>query len=140
MDRPHPVRWLSDQGRTGLRELPSNAAWLASQVARPGEAAATGTRERARRLKDSVTEAAPGGESIDKKLKRARAAARRAQESEEEALEVASWSEERSERVRDNTRRLYMAMTRAGQRLLMTHVGPLPEVLDRTVAHCRAPG
>jgi hypothetical protein len=46
--------------------------------------------------------------------------------------------EERSERIRDNTRRLYMAMTRAGQRLLMTHVGPLPEVLDRTVAHCHA--
>ncbi len=34
--------------------------------------------------------------------------------------------EERSERVRDTTRRLYMAMTRAGQRLVLTYVGIPP--------------
>lgn len=34
--------------------------------------------------------------------------------------------EERAERVRDTTRRLYMAMTRAGQRLVLTYVGELP--------------
>jgi superfamily I DNA/RNA helicase len=36
---------------------------------------------------------------------------------------------ERAERVRDNTRRLYMAMTRAGQRLVMTYVGTPPAAL-----------
>jgi superfamily I DNA/RNA helicase len=35
--------------------------------------------------------------------------------------------DERAERVRDNTRRLYMAMTRAGQRLVLTYVGTPPE-------------
>ncbi|MCC6606079.1 MAG: DEAD/DEAH box helicase [Anaerolineae bacterium] len=37
--------------------------------------------------------------------------------------------EERAELVRDNTRKLYMAITRAGQRLVITYVGPLPELL-----------
>jgi superfamily I DNA/RNA helicase len=38
--------------------------------------------------------------------------------------------EERAERLRDNTRRLYMAMTRAGQRLVMTYVGAAPPALQ----------
>ncbi|MEZ4593588.1 MAG: AAA family ATPase [Chloroflexota bacterium] len=37
--------------------------------------------------------------------------------------------EERAELVRDNTRKLYMAITRAGQRLVITYVGSLPELL-----------
>jgi len=39
--------------------------------------------------------------------------------------------EEREEVVRDNTRKLYMACTRAGQRLVITYVGPLPDVLSQ---------
>ena len=35
---------------------------------------------------------------------------------------------ERAELIRDNTRKLYMAFTRAGQRLAMTYVGELPSV------------
>ncbi len=37
--------------------------------------------------------------------------------------------EERAELIRDNTRKLYMAITRAGQRLVITYVGALPETL-----------
>lgn len=37
--------------------------------------------------------------------------------------------EERATVIRDNTRKLYMACTRAGQRLIITYVGPLPEML-----------
>jgi superfamily I DNA/RNA helicase len=37
--------------------------------------------------------------------------------------------EERAELIRDNTRKLYMAITRAGQRLVMTFVGDLPNEL-----------
>ncbi len=36
---------------------------------------------------------------------------------------------ERESLIRDNTRKLYMAATRAGQRLVLTYVGELPEVL-----------
>lgn len=37
--------------------------------------------------------------------------------------------EEREGLIRDNTRKLYMAATRAGQRLVLTYSGDLPEVL-----------
>lgn len=36
---------------------------------------------------------------------------------------------EQVELIRDNTRRLYMAMTRAGQRLIISYVGPPPDML-----------
>jgi hypothetical protein len=37
-------------------------------------------------------------------------------------------AEERTELIRENTRKLYMAFTRAGQRLALTYVGELPPV------------
>lgn len=39
--------------------------------------------------------------------------------------------EERLELIRDNTRKLYMAITRAGQRLVITYAGEIPEVFRR---------
>lgn len=39
--------------------------------------------------------------------------------------------EERTELIRDNTRKLYMALTRAGQRLVLTYVGRIPQNLAR---------
>jgi superfamily I DNA/RNA helicase len=42
--------------------------------------------------------------------------------------------EERVELIRNNTRRLYMAMTRAGQRLVITYVGEVPDTLRRMSA------
>lgn len=38
--------------------------------------------------------------------------------------------DEREELIRDNTRKLYMATTRAGQRLVLTYVGELPQALQ----------
>ena len=38
--------------------------------------------------------------------------------------------EERAELIRTNTRKLYMAITRTGQRLVITYVGVLPPVLE----------
>ena len=37
--------------------------------------------------------------------------------------------EERENLIRENTRKIYMAFTRAGQRLVITYVGKLPESL-----------
>jgi hypothetical protein len=42
--------------------------------------------------------------------------------------------EERLELMRDNTRKLYMACTRAGQRLVLTYVGPVPDGLREVSA------
>ena len=41
--------------------------------------------------------------------------------------------EERANLVRENTRKLYMAFTRAGQRLILTHRGELPASLKKLV-------
>jgi superfamily I DNA/RNA helicase len=40
-------------------------------------------------------------------------------------------ADERTELIRDNTRKFYMAFTRAGQRLAITYVGDLPDVFQR---------
>jgi hypothetical protein len=40
---------------------------------------------------------------------------------------------ERAELIRDNTRKLYMACTRAGQRLVLTYVGDVPELLQKKI-------
>ena len=37
---------------------------------------------------------------------------------------------ERAELIRDNTRKLYMACTRAGQRLILTYVGEVPDLFS----------
>src|SRR5215216_4381546 len=100
MARPYPTRWLSDQARLGLRELPTNAAWLLSRAVRPADAAgsaAAGTRDKARKLRASL----PVGDSVETRMKRARAAAERAQEAEDDALEAAQWSKESSDHVRE---------------------------------------
>jgi superfamily I DNA/RNA helicase len=46
---------------------------------------------------------------------------------EEQSLRLSD--EEREGLIRDNTRKLYMAATRAGQRLVLTYSGELPEVM-----------
>ncbi len=47
---------------------------------------------------------------------------------EEQSLMLSD--DEREALMRDNTRKLYMAATRAGQRLVITYVGELPEILN----------
>jgi hypothetical protein len=109
MNPPHPVHWLSEQARHGLRELPSNAAWLLSRAAQPAEvagdaagSAASSSRDTARRVKASVIDATPiGGDSVETRMKRARDAAERAREAEERALEAAQDAKGRSEYARE---------------------------------------
>jgi superfamily I DNA/RNA helicase len=50
---------------------------------------------------------------------------------EEQSLRLSD--EEREGLIRDNTRKLYMAATRAGQRLVLTYSGELPEVLRKAL-------
>jgi hypothetical protein len=50
---------------------------------------------------------------------------------EEQSLRLAD--EEREDLIRDHTRKIYMAATRAGQRLVFTYVGELPDPLKRIV-------
>ena len=64
---------LSERARTGLREMPSNAAWLLSRALKPaeavGEAAESATAAPAiagAKVRAAVLDAAPvGGDSVD---------------------------------------------------------------------------
>ncbi|HAD06444.1 MAG TPA: hypothetical protein DCE76_04720 [Anaerolineaceae bacterium] len=51
---------------------------------------------------------------------------------EEQSLRLSD--EEREEIIRSNTRKIYMAATRAGQRLVLTYVGELPSVLQQAIS------
>ena len=56
---------LAERTRAGLREMPSNAAWLVSRA-----------RDRRRQLSAAVVDASPvGGNSVETQMKRAREAA-----------------------------------------------------------------
>ena len=87
---------LSERTRTGLREMPSNAAWLLSRAFTPAESvgdktesATAGVRDRGRRVKAALIDAAPGGgDSVEIRMERARDASVRAREAEEQAVEA----------------------------------------------------
>jgi colicin import membrane protein len=99
---------LLERARTGLREMPSNAAWLLSRVFEPAEAIGTaaesataGARDRGRKLAAGIVDAAPvGGDSVELRVERARDAAARAREAEDRALEAARESKGLAEHAR----------------------------------------
>src|SRR6188472_1960688 len=86
--RPWRLRLVLERTRMGLREMPSNAVWLVSRVARPAGAIG-GARDKGRQVVAAVVDAAPLGDSIEIRAKRARDAAERAQEAENRAVEAA---------------------------------------------------
>jgi colicin import membrane protein len=101
MARARPLQRLAHGAGTGLRELPSNAAWLLSQVLPTEETGpAAGPRDTARRIKATIEDVAPMGDSVETRIKRARAASERAQSAEEEALAAAEDSKRRSDHAR----------------------------------------
>ena len=99
---------LSERTRAGLREMPSNAAWLLSQALKPAEElgeksefATAGVRDRGRRLRAAITDAAPGdGNSVEVRMRRAQEASERARDAEERAVEAEQEAKEYSDHVR----------------------------------------
>ncbi len=104
---------LSKQTRTGLREMPSNAAWLLSRVLKPADAvgtaaesAAAGARDRGRKVRAAVVDAAPvGGDSVEVRMRRAQDAGERAREAEDRAVEAARESKDRADHARQVSER-----------------------------------
>src|SRR5215208_2024015 len=106
MARTPLSEWISDRTKTGLREIPTNAAWLVKRASHPGrlaDSATEGPRDKARQVGASLLDAAPVGDSVEMRMKRARAAAERAAEAEEEALEAAQESRQSSENAKKVT-------------------------------------
>jgi hypothetical protein len=96
---------LLERTRIGLREMPSNTAWLVSRVlgskdavGTVAESAAARARDQGRRLTEAVADVtAAGGDSIQIRMKRAQDAADRARDAEDRAIEAAQEAKERSD-------------------------------------------
>jgi hypothetical protein len=104
---------MFERTRTGLREMPSNAAWLLSRALKPVDAvedaagsAVESARDQGRRIEAAVIDAAPvGGDSVEIKLRRAQDAAERAREDEERAREAAQDARSQAEKVKEVSER-----------------------------------
>jgi hypothetical protein len=71
--------------------MPSNAVWLMSRALKPVEAledVATGARDQGRKMTAAVVDAAPVGDSVEIRARRAHDAAERARDAEERAVEA----------------------------------------------------
>ena len=142
---------LSERMRSGLKEMPSNAAWMLSRVREPVGAAGTaadsaraGARDRRRKFSAAVVDAAPGGAgSVEIRMKRARDAADRARDAEERALEAAEESKDLSDqarRVSDKGRARIADVERESDRMVKHRVGEAQRAADEAVARERDGG
>ena len=76
---------MLERTRTGLKEMPSNAAWLLTRALKPAEAigsaagSAAGARDQGRKVGAAVLDAAPvGPDAVELRVRRAQDAAERA--------------------------------------------------------------
>ena len=81
---------LAERARTGLKEMPSNAAWLLDRA-----------RDRRHQISAAMADAAPVGDSVEIRMKRAREAADRAREAEQRALEAGQEAQDRADDARE---------------------------------------
>jgi hypothetical protein len=99
---------MFERTTTGLRDMPSNALWLLSRALHSADAiggAAAGARDQGRKVTAAVVDAAPVGDSVEIRARRARDAAERAREAEERAVEAARTSKELADRAREVSER-----------------------------------
>lgn len=93
-------RALASSLALGVKEIPRNASWLVGQAvkgATNGTPNGSAVVDRARQAGESIRAVLPGESSVDAHLARARAAAERAQEAEQEALTSAERAQQRAQ-------------------------------------------
>ena len=95
---------LSELAQKGLRDLPTNAAWLfdralgsSDSVGSAAEHVAARARDTGQRLSAAVVHAAPGGDPVESLMKRAQQSAERAREAEVRAVESSEEAKARAE-------------------------------------------
>src|SRR3712207_2903969 len=116
---------LAERTRTGLREMPSNAAWLLSRA-----------RDRRHGISAAVIDAAPVGDSVEIRMKRAREAAEQAREAEERAIEAGQEAEQRAEHareVRDRGRAVLAELREETTREIKQRVSEAQQAADEMV-------
>lgn len=97
-----PVQWVTRTAATGLRDLPSNTAWLASRtLAAPSavaRAATTGITANVRRMAEAAADHLPGArDTVEARLRQAQAAVASARQAESDALATAQHVKELAE-------------------------------------------
>src|SRR6188472_3557200 len=93
---------MFERTRTGLKDMPSNAVWLLSRALKPAETlgdAAASARDQGRKATAALVDAAPVGDSVEIRARRAHEAAERAREAEERAVEAARESKALADRA-----------------------------------------
>lgn len=121
MGNTNLLRWLSKTAASGVKDLPSNAAWVFSKALAPPpvEKAAGSAKDTARRMSAAVQDTVPGSHSLDTRLKRAREATERAQTAENEALDQATEAkrlvDEDKAEVEDGRKRIRQAKSAAAE-------------------------
>jgi colicin import membrane protein len=135
---------MSERARTGLREMPSNAAWLLSRALKPAEslgdaahATAADMRDRGRKASAALVDAAPvGGDSVDIRMKRAREAAERARDVEQEAVEASQAARglaEHARKVSERGQAQLAQVERETDRQVKQRVGEAQKAADEAV-------
>ena len=139
---------LLKRTRTGLREMPSNAAWLLSRVVKPGEAigtaaesAAASARDRGRKVGAALVDSAPvSGDSVEIRVRRAQDAAERAREAENRAAEAARESKalaDHARQVSEHGRARVKEADRETSRHVKDRVAEAQKAADEFVKHER---
>ncbi len=106
----HPVTWVKSRAATGLKDLPSNAAWVAGRMRRtPAKGlsgasdAATGVGSALSHARRSVAEHMPfvgNGTAVDALVGSARSTAEEAREAESRALALAQEARQAAEEAK----------------------------------------
>lgn len=108
MSMNNPAAWLVAKAKTGVRDLPSNAAWLVTKaVAEPAGSAVNGVEEAAASIRRTAADVLPGTGSngVDRRLGEARAAVEQAQLAEREAVSSAERARQLVDALEDVDRR-----------------------------------
>lgn len=137
---------LSEQTRAGLREMPSNAAWLLSRVLKPvdtigtaAESATASARDRGRKVRAAVVDTAPvGGNSVEIRLKRAQDAGEQAREAEDRAVQAAQESRDRADhasQVSEHGRTRVKEIERETSRRVKQRIAEAQKSADEWVKH-----
>jgi len=144
MARHRPIRWISAQAATGVKDLPRNGAWVLSRiVGAPNDGASPGgaATDTVRKVTAAVIDTMPGSrDSVEVRLKRAHAAVEQAKHAEQEALAEARAADARAEEakaVAERNRQHQREAAREGKQQVDKRVQELRRDMEEQIARER---
>jgi colicin import membrane protein len=133
MAKNNPLRWLAHGAASGVKDLPSNTAWVLSKAIPPpvdkGSGNAAAPAEKSGRHTSPAEQDSPPPDSFAARLQRAQAASERAQRADQEALAAAI----EAQRLDDE----HTARVEAGHARMRQTLSSTAEDVNRQVAVVR---